>query len=145
MSSIQIKTCDYQEAAHALAQIPELMGESPESLAARIGDKPALLLVAYEGEEIAGVKLGYASDEHTFYIWLAGVAPTSRGKGVAQALLNAHQTWAKESGYAYVTVKSRNKFPAMLRLLIRNGYDIVECEKKDDQSNYRLHFIKQIQ
>ncbi|MGC9552370.1 GNAT family N-acetyltransferase, partial [Vibrio metoecus] len=52
--------------------------------------------------------------------------------------------WALEQGYQRIKVKSRNQFPAMLRLLIRNNYLIEEYEKKDQILESRIHFVKSI-
>ncbi len=139
---LTIQVCDYDQAAAVLALVPELLSESAASLAARVGDKPALLLVAYHDNQLAGVKVGYEQSEDTFYSWLGGVVPEYRRYGVAQALLEFQQEWVTKKGYAFLTVKSRNRFPAMLRLLLRNGYAITSCEPKGDIQDYRILFRK---
>lgn len=95
-------------------------------------------MIAYVGEEPADFKLGYALDKDTFYSWLGGVLPAYRRDGVAQALLEAQETWAKEKGYKSISVKTRNSFPAMLMMLIKNGYQVIELEKKGEVVDYRL-------
>ncbi len=45
-------------------------------------------------------------------------------------LLEAQEEWVAEQGYKTLKVKSRNQFPAMLRLLLRNGYLIEKFEEK---------------
>ncbi|HAH02358.1 MAG TPA: GNAT family N-acetyltransferase, partial [Vibrio sp.] len=35
-------------------------------------------------------------------------------------------------------------FPAMLRLLLKNGYLIEKLEEKEDINAHRIHFLKQI-
>nr|WP_275440552.1 GNAT family N-acetyltransferase [Vibrio sp. Of7-15] len=125
--------------------IPEFArGESVESIQARLKDRNSLILMATQGEIPLGVKIGYQLDSSTFYSWLGGVAPQGRNHGVAQALLEAQELWVQEQGYSAVRVKSRNCFPAMLRLLLRNGYLIESIEQKENIEDNRLNFIKQI-
>ncbi|WP_308810771.1 hypothetical protein [Photobacterium kishitanii] len=68
-----------------------------------------------------------------------------RGLGIAQKLLEAQEAWVMaQSSYTTINVKSRNCFPAMVRLLFRNGYAIENMEKKGQLRDYRLGFTKQI-
>lgn len=108
------------------------------ALQQRIGASVACALIAYVGEEPAGFKLGYALDKDNFYSWLGGVLPEYRRDGVAQALLEAQETWAKKEGYKSISVKTRNSFPAMLMMLVKNGYQVIELEKKGEVVDYRL-------
>lgn len=118
--------------------------ETEQSLQARLNNKTGLVLVAENDSGLLGFKIGYELDDETFYSWFGGVAPTARGHGVAQHLLEVQETWALEQGYQCIKVKSRNQFPAMLRLLIRNNYLIEEYEKKDQILESRIHFVKSI-
>ncbi|WP_139248268.1 GNAT family N-acetyltransferase [Janthinobacterium lividum] len=76
------------------------------------------------------------------YSWLGGVLPAHRKSGLAQRVLEAQEAWASAHGFAAVTVKSMNRYPAMLRLLIRNGYQIRLVEHFGDTARERIHFIK---
>ncbi len=93
---------------------------------------------------LLGFKIGYELDENTFYSWFGGVLPIARNKGVAQAQLDIQEQWVKQQGYQQLKVKSRNLFPAMLRLLLKNGYLIEKLEEKEDINAHRIHFLKQI-
>lgn len=62
---------------------------------------------------------------------------------MAQLQLEAQEHWVREQGYKHLKVKSRNQFPAMLRLLLRNGYLIEQYENKEILLESRIHFIKQ--
>ena len=74
------------------SQIPEFDGRNTLSkLQAQCADIEHLALVAYIDNEPVAYKLGYALDSNTFYSWLGAVAQKCRGKGVAQALLNARK------------------------------------------------------
>ncbi len=132
-----------EEALKVITHVTEFAnGETIESMAQRLGDKNSLILVAEKNGTVVGFKIGYELDEDTFYSWFGGVAPQARNEGVAQMLLEAQEEWVAEQGYKTLKVKSRNQFPAMLRLLLRNGYLIEKFEEKVNLRESRVHFIK---
>ncbi|WP_318437424.1 GNAT family N-acetyltransferase [Photobacterium leiognathi] len=140
---LQIREASVEEALEVLHRIVEFAAPiSLAELTARLASNSALILVAENQQQLVGVKIGYALDKQVFYSWLGGVLPAGRGRGVAQALLEAQEAWVIDQGYQQLTVKSRNRFPAMVRLLIRNGYLIEDIEKKEGVLDYRLHFRK---
>ncbi|KHA75989.1 hypothetical protein NC77_26425 [Janthinobacterium lividum] len=130
------------EAWHVLQAIPEF--DQRRSLAQLQERLPAsaLVLIAEADGQPVGCKLGYAAEDSSLYSWLGGVLPAHRKTGLAQRLLEAQEAWANAHGFAAVTVKSMNRYPAMLRLLIRNGYQIRLVEHFGDPSRERIHFIK---
>ena len=67
--------------------------------------------------------------------------PAHRMTGLAQRLLDRQEAWAAEYGFPAVTVKSMNRYPTMLHLLIRNGYRIRAVEHFGDRTRERIHFI----
>ncbi|MCG7584143.1 GNAT family N-acetyltransferase [Photobacterium sp. OFAV2-7] len=140
---MKIRQASLAEAAEVLARISEFAQPADEhALEVRLRGKAPLILVAELDGQLVGVKIGYRLSETCFYSWLGGVAPEGRCNGVAQALLEAQETWVRQQGFEELRVKSRNRFPAMLRLLLRNGYLIEHMEKKDGLEDYRLHFVK---
>ncbi|KPM84672.1 GNAT family N-acetyltransferase [Pseudoalteromonas lipolytica] len=127
------------------SQIPEFDGRNTLSkLQAQCADVDHLALVAYIDNEPVAYKLGYALDSNTFYSWLGAVAPKCRGHGIAQALLNAQEAWVKTNNYQTIKVKSMNRFPAMLSLLIKNGYSIVGYEDRGSLQTSKILFTKDI-
>lgn len=114
------------------------------SLEKRLAGKVALILVAEENEDLLGFKIGYQLDDDTFYSWFGGVSPLARNKGVAQSLLDFQEGWVIKKGYSQLKVKSRNQFPAMLRLLLRNNYMIEKYTKKQTLSESEIEFIKNL-
>lgn len=127
-------------------QIPEL--DHPltnEVLDQRLQGKTCLILVAYVEGELAGFKLGYEQEEAIFYSWLGGVASDFRRLGLAQSLLEYQETWARRQGYNHIQVKTLNRFPAMLNLLISNQYLITELTA-DPKSlvDHKLYLCKSI-
>ncbi|MGR3970585.1 GNAT family N-acetyltransferase [Shewanella sp. 1180_01] len=127
-------------------QIPELDRPlTSEVLNQRLQGKKCLILVAYVEGELAGFKLGYEQEEAIFYSWLGGVASDFRRLGLAQSLLEYQETWARRQGYNHIQVKTMNRFPAMLNLLISNQYLITELNA-DPKSlvDHKLHLRKSI-
>lgn len=127
-------------------QIPEL--DRPlthETLTVRLSGKTSLILLAYVEGELAGFKLGYEQEKGIFYSWLGGVATDFRRLGLAQSLLEYQEKWASRQGYEHIQVKTMNRFPAMLNLLISNQYLITELNA-DPQSliDHKLHLSKTI-
>ena len=121
--SIIVREGSLEEVVSVVEQISEFAkNESVASLAERLAGKKSLILVAEDDDVLLGFKIGYALDQRTFYSWFGGVSPLARNKGVAQAQLEAQEAWVQKQGYEQLKVKSRNQFPAMLRLLLRNGY-----------------------
>ncbi|MGL5392924.1 MAG: GNAT family N-acetyltransferase [Shewanella sp.] len=127
-------------------QIPELDRPlSTQVLLERLAGKNGLLLLAYVEGELAGFKLGYEQDATTFYSWLGGVATDFRRLGLAQSLLEYQETWARRQGYRHIQVKTMNRFPAMLTMLINNQYLISELRADpQNQINHKLRLHKSI-
>ncbi|MEZ8447674.1 GNAT family N-acetyltransferase [Vibrio splendidus] len=143
--SVIVREGSLEEVVSVVEQIAEFARkESVASLSERLAGKTSLILVAEEAGVLLGFKIGYELDENTFYSWFGGVLPIARNKGVAQAQLDIQEQWVKQQGYQQLKVKSRNQFPAMLRLLLRNGYLIEKLEEKEDINGHRIHFLKQI-
>ncbi|MEZ8158991.1 GNAT family N-acetyltransferase [Vibrio splendidus] len=144
MSAI-VREGSLEEVVSVVEQITEFARkESVASLSERLAGKTSMILVAEEAGVLLGFKIGYELDENTFYSWFGGVLPIARNKGVAQAQLDTQEQWVQQQGYKRLKVKSRNQFPAMLRLLLRNGYLIEKLEEKEDINAHRIHFLKQI-
>ena len=135
-----------EECVQVVEQLQEFAHkETVESLSARLeGKARSLIQIAQEGDKLLGFKIGYQLDEQTFYSWFGGVSSLARNKGVAQKLLEIQEQWVAEQGYKQLKVKSRNQFPAMLRLLVRNGYLIENFEEKHPLIESRIHFLKQL-
>lgn len=138
-----IKPASLEELLLVDSQIPEFDGRNTLSkLQAKCADVEHLALVAYIDNEPVAYKLGYALDSNTFYSWLGAVAPKCRGQGIAQALLNAQEAWVKAHSYLAIKVKSMNCFPAMLSLLIKNGYAITGYEDRGSPQTSKILFSK---
>ena len=88
-------------------------------------------VLALSDDEIVGFKLGYQIDSHIFYSWLGGVNPQFRKLGIAQELMNRQHDWCKQNNFQIVQTKTKNSFKPMLVLNIKNGFDIVELQRNE--------------
>ncbi|PYE30183.1 acetyltransferase (GNAT) family protein [Idiomarina fontislapidosi] len=125
------------------AAVPEFDNKnSKEKIEQRLAGKETLILVALEGAKKVGYKLGYALSDTEFYSWLGAVHPSYRGHGIAKQLLKQQEAWVKSKGFKSIRVKSMKKFPAMLQLLISQGYVICGYDDKGSPEASKIHFIK---
>lgn len=152
MYSLRIDACTNasfevcQQLAWLTSQVPELDNPvSAEYIQQRIGDVPCLILTAYVEDEIAGFKIGYQKADGEFYSYLGGVLPDFRQLGLAQSMLEYQEKWASEQGYKTLSVKTRNCFRGMLKMLVSNRYNIINIEQSPtDINNQKLNLQKQL-
>ena len=131
-----------EEAYEVFLNIPELdrylsLQEMKDKLSGE-----HLIIVAEIEAHLVGFKIGYQKNTSEYYSWLGGVIPFYRRSGIAQKLLDFQEDRVKRSGFDYISVKSMNRFPSMLRLLIKNSYKIKEVEFFGDSERERIHFVK---
>lgn len=130
------------EAVAVSRMIPSFQDPPDEAVyQERLSGVPHLILLAYEGRQAIGFKVGYERAGF-FYSWMGGVLPEYRRKGVAQALADRQEKWAKANNYFSITFKTRNQHKAMLLFAIRNGFNIIGFEEKDDVSTNRIWLRK---
>lgn len=142
--SIRIETGLIDEVVAVSADIPELDRiTTREIIEGRFNDARYLILIAKSNDLPVGFKVGYSLSEDTFYSWMGGVVPQYRGQGIASLLLKSQEKWAEESGFTTINVKSMNRYPSMLKLLISNGYQITEMEKLNGKED-KVLFSKKL-
>ncbi len=127
-----------------IGQTPEFTEIDAEQLAERLAQPDPLALIAFDGEEPVGYKIGYRRwTDGSWYSWLGAVLPEHRGRGIAQRLLTEQERWVAAQGYRSIRVKTRNRFIAMRILLARNGYELIELRRDGlARPDYRLLFEK---
>jgi len=130
------------EAVAISKEIPNFH-QPPEAAAyeQRLSGVPHLILIAYDDNKAVGFKVGYERDGF-FYSWMGGVLPSHRRLGIAQALSDRQEEWAKAQNYFSITFKTRNQHKAMLLFAIGNGFDIIGFEEKEDVSTNRIWLRK---
>ncbi|WP_342607159.1 GNAT family N-acetyltransferase [Vibrio tritonius] len=127
------------------ALIPEFDGRNTrERLNERLSGIPHLILLAKIDGQIVGYKVGYQLSSLEFYSWIGGVIPSHRQQGVASELRRYQEQWARTSGYQFITVKSMNEYPNMLRLLIASGYQITDYEAGQTPTSGKIVFQREL-
>jgi len=126
------------------SQVPEF--ENNQSLKSkikqRLKNKANLIIIVRVDGELAGYKIGYEVSKNIFYSWLGAVLPKFRKLGVATQLREYQEAWVKKAGYSEIEVKSMNRFPAMLKLLISSGYRIHGYENGAQKADGKILFSK---
>ena len=142
---IEVRKGTIDDVVEVDAQIPEFDGRNTkEKLEQRLSDIPHLILIATHNGQPVAYKMGYELSNLEFYSWLGGVVPTARKKGIATQLRLAQESWAHEKGYKAISVKSMNRYPAMLQLLISSGYHISGYDEEGSTDESKIRFIKHI-
>ncbi len=141
---LQIKEDKVETVVHLSQQIPEFNG--PPNAAEynrRLTGLPHSILVAYLDEQPAAFKVGYERDG-SFYSWMGAVLPAYRQKGLAKALADAQEAWAKNAGYSSITFKTRNQHKGMLIFALKNGFNIIGFKEKEILAHHRILLRKQL-
>jgi GNAT superfamily N-acetyltransferase len=79
-------------------------------------------LVAYENNKAIGCGAFKPFDESTVEIKRMYVLPEHRNKGVAAAVLQQLEQWAKEDGFLFTVLETGMKQPEAIRLYEKSGY-----------------------
>lgn len=142
---IEIRQGTIEDVLEVDAQIPEFDGRNTkEKLEQRLSGKSHLILIAIHNGQLVAYKVGYELTNDEFYSWLGGVIPTARKNGIATQLRLAQERWAGEHSYQAISVKSMNRYPAMLQLLISSGYHVSGYEDQGSTDNSKIMFIKRM-
>ncbi len=83
-----------------------------------------LIIVAYDKDKLAGMKIGYANSADCFYSWLGGVRSEYRGLGVASELMRMQHEWCKRQGFKIIQTRALNEFTQMISLNLKNNFKI---------------------
>lgn len=122
-------------------KIPEFItgNYGEETYLQRLSNTKHLILVAIKNNELAGFKVGYDRDQDgSFYTWLGGVLPKFRQDKIATILAEKQENWAKEQGFKSITLKTRNRFKAMLIFALKNNFLIENVEPKEQIDDNRI-------
>ena len=102
-----------------------------------------LSLIAEIENQSVGFKIGYDRfKDGSFYSWMGGVLPEFRKKGVASALADFQENWAKGNGYNSIILKTRKKHRVMIAFSMNRGFTITEKIQMDSEEETRIWMEK---
>jgi ribosomal protein S18 acetylase RimI-like enzyme len=100
-----------------------------------------LIMVAWSEGTAVGFKLGYETDETTFYSAKGGVLDEYRRRGIARALLYDMLNVVEARGYErFVYDTFPNKHPGMTVLGLDEGFTVIRADYSPRYQDYRLRF-----
>ena len=135
---------DIEQAYSVYMRIPEFSEKIElEAMISRVGSKFLSLVYKHSGQPVA-FKLGYEINNTEFYSWLGGVEVQYRALGIAKKLMFKQEEWAHDNGYDIIRVKSMNRYPSMMCMLISNGYYIDHLSNAGSVHDLKIHFYKNI-
>lgn len=141
-NDIIVKEVSIEEAVKVNRNVIEFDGKdtTKEDFEKRYVGKDNLIIVAYYKNIPIGYIIGYDRDnDGSFYCWMAGVDNNYRRLGALTALMNYQMNWAKNKGYNKLKIRTRNNRREMLSFLIKNDFNFVSVEQRDDITENRIN------
>jgi GNAT superfamily N-acetyltransferase len=83
------------------------------------------VVIAYVNDAAAGCGCFKEIDRKTVEIKRVYVRPAERKMGIASAIMNELEVWAKEKGYAKVITETANKLAESISFLKNRGYEMI--------------------
>lgn len=141
-NDIVVKEVSIEEAVKVNRNVIEFDGKdtTKEDFEKRYVGKDNLIIVAYYKNIPIGYIIGYDRDnDGSFYCWMAGVDNNYRRLGALTTLMNYQMNWAKNKGYNKLKIRTRNNRREMLSFLVKNGFNFVSVEQRDDITENRIN------
>lgn len=141
-NDIIVKEVSIEEAVKVNRNVIEFDGKdtTKEDFEKRYVGKDNLIIVAYYKNIPIGYIIGYDRDnDGSFYCWMAGVDNNYRRLGALTTLMNYQMNWAKKKGYNKLKIRTRNNRREMLSFLVKNGFNFVSVEQRDDITENRIN------
>lgn len=141
-NDIIVKEVSIEEAVKVNRNVIEFDGKdtTKEDFEKRYVGKDNLIIVAYYKNIPIGYIIGYDRDnDGSFYCWMAGVDNNYRRLGALTTLMNYQMNWAKNKGYNKLKIRTRNNRREMLSFLVKNGFNFVSVENKEDITENRIN------
>lgn len=141
-NDIIVKEVSIEEAVKVNRNVIEFDGKDTkaEDFEKRYQDKKKLIIVAYYENVPIGYIIGYDRDnDGSFYCWMAGVDNNYRRLGALTTLMNYQMNWAKNKGYNKLKIRTRNNRREMLSFLVKNDFNFVSVEQRDDITENRIN------
>lgn len=141
-NDIIVKEVSIEEAVKVNRNVIEFDGKdtTKEDFEKRYVGKDNLIIVAYYKNIPIGYIIGYDRDnDGSFYCWMAGVDNNYRRLGALTSLMNYQMDWAKKKGYNKLKIRTRNNRREMLSFLVKNGFNFVSVENREDITENRIN------
>ena len=141
-NDIVVKEVSIEEAVKVNRNVIEFDGKdtTKEDFEKRYVGKDNLIIVAYYKNIPIGYIIGYDRDnDGSFYCWMAGVDNNYRRLGALTTLMNYQMNWAKNKGYNKLKIRTRNNRREMLSFLVKNGFNFVSIEQRDNITENRIN------
>ena len=141
-NNIVVKEVPIDEAVKVNRNVIEFDGKdtTKEDFEKRYVGKDNLIIVAYYKNIPIGYIIGYDRDnDGSFYCWMAGVDNNYRRLGALTSLMNYQMNWAKKKGYNKLKIRTRNNRREMLSFLVKNGFNFVSVENREDITENRIN------
>ena len=141
-NNIVVREVPIDEAVKVNRNVVEFDGKDTkaEDFERRYQDKDKLIIVAYYENVPIGYIIGYDRDnDGSFYCWMAGVDNNYRRLGALTSLMKYQMDWAKKKGYNKLKIRTRNNRREMLSFLVKNGFNFVSVENKEDITENRIN------
>ena len=141
-NNIIVKEVSIEEAVKVNRNVIEFDGKdtTKEDFEKRYVGKDNLIIVAYYKNIPIGYIIGYDRDnDGSFYCWMAGVDNNYRRLGALTTLMNYQMNWAKNKGYNKLKIRTRNNRREMLSFLVKNDFNFVSVEQRDDITENRIN------
>jgi ribosomal protein S18 acetylase RimI-like enzyme len=136
-----VRNASLPEIIAANALIPEFTLGGEAYFEERLAGKTALMLIAYDGDKVAGYSVSYLQAD-AVYIWLVGTVPDYRKQGVYQQIFSEIVDWAEAQDVRRLEIKTRNAYRGMLGWLVKNGFMFTEIEVMDNIEDNRVYAEK---
>lgn len=118
---------DFQKLVVALDNVLAFLDGDDHAFYAQFNKSDQLkhVVVWYDGDEALGCGAFRPYDENTVEIKRMYTVPESRGKGIAHAVLNELEVWAKQLGYPTAILETGYKQVEAIGLYQKAGYKII--------------------
>lgn len=99
----------------------------------RLVDKESLILVGQLADTIlAGYLIAYDRyHDGSIYLWMTGVDPNCRQRGVLKSMVFRLEIWARERNFSKIRLKTRELFQPMISFLHKYGFSYIGKSAND--------------
>ena len=145
MNELVIRQGRVSQAIALWKEIPEFTESSHEKeCEEKLAGKTPYVLIATEQGKPAGFLIGYEREDKSFFLWMIGVLPSFRKKGILKEFYTRAADWAKRMGYSKITITTRNNRREMLSFLVKNDFEFTSIDAREKIEDYRIHAQKRL-